>query len=77
MKKLLILTTFGILIAAASGCRMCDWLWRGSAVTAQPASVYCDPCAVPACDPCAPACGSTGTMMVPAGTDATYMPAPR
>jgi len=73
MKKLLILTTLGVVMAAAGGCRMCDWLFRGSAVTAQPApAVYCDPCApAPACDPCGP----TGPMVVSPTPD--YLPAPR
>lgn len=77
MKKLLILTTLGIVVAAAGGCKMCDWLFRGSAVTAQPApAVYCDPCATaPACDPCAPACGPTGAMVVSPTPE--YLPAPR
>jgi hypothetical protein len=61
MKKLLILTTFVIVTAVLGGCRLCDRLWRGSAVTAQPGAVCCDPCgAVPACDPC----GSAGPVMV-------------
>jgi hypothetical protein len=61
MKKLLILTTFGILTAVAAGCHLCDRLYRGSAVTAQPGAVCCEPCApVSACD----ACGSTGPVMV-------------
>jgi hypothetical protein len=76
MKKLLVLTAVGILLCGAAGCRMCDWLFRGSAVTAQPAPVMYDPCAtaVPAtaCDPCGPATG----MMVTPGPE-TYVPAPR
>ncbi len=73
MKKLLILTTLGLVTAAAGGCRTCDWLFRGSAVTAQPApAVYCDPCATaPACDPCGP----TGPMVVSPAPE--YLPAPR
>jgi hypothetical protein len=71
MKKLLILTTFGILTATA-GCRMCDRLWRGSAVTTQPAAVCCDPCPpVAACD----ACGSAAPMMVSPGP--AVFPAPQ
>ena len=72
MKKLLILTTLGILAAGAIGCRSCDWLFRGSAVPAQPAPVYFDPCATaPACD----ACGPVGGMMVSPAPE--YFPAPR
>ena len=73
MKKLLILTTLGILTVGAGGCRTCDWLFRGSAVTAQPAPVCYEPCApAPACDPCGPA----GPMVVSPAPD-MYMPAPR
>ncbi len=71
MKKLLILTTLAVLLVSAGGCRMCDWLWRGSAVTAQPAPVCYDPCAAaPACDPCGP----VGPVMVSPTPE--YLPAP-
>lgn len=75
MKKLLILTAIGILTVGAGGCRMCDWLFRGSAVTAVPsaAPVVYDPCATaPTCDPCGPA----APMVVTPGPEA-YVPAPR
>jgi hypothetical protein len=71
MKKLLILTTFGFLTAALGGCHMCERLWRGSAVTAQPGMCCEQPCApVGACESCS-SCGSGGgAMMVSPGPGA-------
>lgn len=85
MKKLILLTTVGILTVVASGCRQGGLFRRGAPVQAVaiPASpVYCDPCATtaPPCDPCAP-CGasamgvSSGPMVVAPGPE-TYVPAP-
>ena len=53
MKKLLILAAL-VMAGAASGCRCCDWLWRGSSTPtcAPTAPVYSAPCYNP-CEPCA------------------------
>jgi len=63
MKKLLIVTAIGVLTIGATGCRMCDRLFRGSAVATPavmaPATICCpDPCPDPCATsvaPCAPA----------------------
>ena len=77
MKKILILTAVTILTATAGGCRMCDWLFRGSAVRTAPvqqAPMMYDPC-VPCepCDPCAP-CGGGGAPMILTPGPETYVP---
>ncbi len=53
MKRLLLLTAVAMLTASATGCRCCDWLWRGAAcpTSATPVMVA-DPCNP--CSPCSP-----------------------
>jgi hypothetical protein len=55
MKKLLVLTAVVMLTAGATGCRCCEWLWRGAAYEPYaPAATYTNPCPpYNPCDPCA------------------------
>jgi hypothetical protein len=71
MKRLLILTAAAALTVAMTGCRCCDWLFRGAPAQQYPAPVCAAPCA-PACNPCDP-CGAPG--MVTPGPEA-YAPGP-
>ncbi len=80
MKKLLVLACFGMLIGAASGCRVCE-CWREAwnsrfhpqqqqaVVVSEPCVVTdscCTPCA-PTASPCTSGCGASTTapMIVP------------
>ncbi|MBN2022193.1 MAG: hypothetical protein JW809_05320 [Pirellulales bacterium] len=78
MKRLWILTTLAAMTAGLTGCRCCDWLWRGASATpaAVPATsvMMADPCNP--CDPCstvAPACGACSPAVPAPGG---YMGAP-
>lgn len=81
MKKLVLMTAIGVVMAGVAGCRTCDWFRRGapaSAVT-MPAPMYCDPCAPSAapCDPCGPSpttCAPGAPMVVAPGE--TFVPGP-
>jgi hypothetical protein len=56
MKRLLILTTLGMLLSGVAGCRFMECLWRGPACqqTTAPAATYANPCPTYSpCDPCA------------------------
>ena len=67
MKKLLVLTTLGILVASVTGCQWCNRLFRGSRTQTTPVmgTMMMDPCGVP-CDPCAPpACRRAGPWPAP------------
>lgn len=57
MKKLLVLTAVAALTVGTSGCRCCQWLWRGAAYDpAVPMATYGSPAPMcSACDPCASA----------------------
>lgn len=52
MKRLIVLTVVLMLMGAATGCRCCDWLWRGAAMPAPASVMYTDPCNP--CNPCNP-----------------------
>jgi hypothetical protein len=71
MKKLIVLTALGMLTVSATGCRLCDRLFRGSpAQTAimAPGTVCC-----PA-DPCVDACGASVAPCAPAAVLAPGTP---
>jgi hypothetical protein len=54
MKRLLIVTAIGMLLASTAGCRFWNCLWRGPAYQqqCQPATVACPSTCVPSCNPC-------------------------
>jgi hypothetical protein len=72
MKKLLILTVIGMLLAGLGGCRFMECLWRGGPCQqcAAPTATYPAPCQ--SCNPCDP-CG--GAPVITPGPE-TYAPVP-
>lgn len=65
MKKLIVLTALGMLTASATGCRLCDRLFRGSPYPTQTAVMAPGPVCCP--DPCTDACGASLAPCAPAG----------
>jgi hypothetical protein len=78
MKKLLVLAAIAVLTVGAAGCRMCEGVFRGSAVqrVQAPAPAYygdpCTPC-VPY-DPCG--CGGGGGTVGMGATPMSVVPGP-
>ncbi len=68
MRKVHVFAGIAIMMATAGGCRMCDWLWRGSSVSA-PATVVA-PMAQPMCypDACVDPCATTVAPCAPAAS---------
>ena len=74
MKRLLLLTAVTMMLAGTTGCRCCDWLFRGSRYGTVPqnevimAEPY-NPCATPAAPMCGSACDAAlpgpGSYMAP------------
>jgi hypothetical protein len=65
MKRLLILTILGVLLAGTTGCRFWDCLWRGPQYCPQQAAPCATPC--PTYVPCEPSpyCGASGATVAP------------
>jgi len=72
MKKLIVLTALGMLTASATGCRLCDRLFRGSPYPTQTAVMAPGPVCCP--DPCADACGASVAPCAPATVLTPGMP---
>jgi hypothetical protein len=69
MKRLLILTMFGMMWSGLAGCHFWECLWRG------PACQQCPPPAVTYGAPCQPSAPCAGAPVVTPGPE-TYVPAP-
>jgi hypothetical protein len=69
MKRLLILTILGVVLASTPGCKFWDCLWRGPQYRNCPQqTVPCNPC--PTYYPCDanPCCGMSGATAAPTAT---------